>query len=164
MELLRSRAKLGNHGTAAAPEPDSDEDECQAFGFLRGVRDRSLNLELRFLNGNRMMLSYAWWGTAIYNLSHGILCKFVGDLTYLVLIEGSNLNSMLQGGITLFDRGLHRHRVIWVREMSRSDQERAAKGETLIDQIRVVSYRQDEGPPTLDWLEPFQDAIEKSTA
>ena len=157
MEALRTQARKPNRTSSV--DPETDEDECAAFGFLRGVKDRALNLELRFQSGNRMMLSYAWLGTVQFNPSHGILVKFSGDLIYLVLIEGSHLNSMLAGGITLFDRGLHRHRVIWVREMSRGDQERAEKGEAIIERIQVMSYRHDEKPPDLEWLEPFREQL-----
>lgn len=152
LELLKSRART----TSQLPAVE-DEDECAAFGFLRGARDRALNLELRFSSGNRLLLSYAWLGMVQFDPSHGILAKFVGDRIYLVLIEGSNLNSVLQDGITLFDRGLHSHRIIWVREMSRADQERLSRDETIIDHIRVVSYRHDEEPPNLEWLEPFRE-------
>ena len=89
---------------------DSDEEECLAFGYLRGIRDQALSLEFRFANGNREAFPYSWLGPATYNPSAGLLLKFVGDLIYLVLLEGSNLNALVNGAVSLYDRGIQRHR------------------------------------------------------
>ncbi len=157
MEMVASRGRQALARGPALLEEDPDEDECRAFGFLRGIRDRSLCLELRFLNGDRQLFPYSWLGPVKYNPSVGILLKFVGDLIYLVLIQGSNLNSMVKNGMTLFDRGLHRQRVIWIREMSEREVQRADEGETLIDHIRVFSYRADEEPKGHEWLAEFDE-------
>ena len=68
----------------------SDEAECPAFGYPRGIRDAALSLEFRFANGNCEAFPYSWLGTAMYNPSAGRILKFLGDLVYLVLIERSN--------------------------------------------------------------------------
>jgi hypothetical protein len=47
------------------------------------------------------------------------LLKFVGDLVYLMLLEGSKLNALVNGCINLYDQGIQRHRVTWVQEMTR---------------------------------------------
>src|ERR1700685_1991330 len=112
---LRNRAAQSRPGSpldrAAAADVDSDEEECLAFGYLRGIRDQSLSLEFRFANGNREAFPYSWLGPATYNPSAGLLLKLVGDLVYLVLLEGSNLNALVNGCINLYDRGIQRHRV-----------------------------------------------------
>ena len=71
----------------------------------------------------------------------GLLLKFSGDLVYLVLIRGSNLDRPLnEGAINLTHAGLQRHRVLWVREMS--DEEIRQVGETgpTIDSIEVAEF------------------------
>ncbi len=139
------------------PAAQSDEEACAAFGFLRGLRERALCVEFRFRDGNRKAFPYSWLGPADYNPSAGVLLKFVGDLVYLVLIEGANLNALVQDTVSLYDRGLQRHRVTWVREMTRPEQERAGEGEPTVERIRVVSHRPDDEPRGAEWLAAFRD-------
>ena len=73
-----------------------------------------------------------------------------------MLLEGSNLNALVNGDVTLFDRGIQRHRVTWVREMTRQQMEKAGEGEVTVERIRVVSHRPDEEPQGVEWLHPFQ--------
>ena len=100
---------------------------------MPGVRvsagpDQARSIEFRFANNNRQAFPYGWLGPAQYNPSAGILLKFVGDLVYYVLIEGSNLNRLVNGAISLYDRGILRHRVTWVREMTRQERSRPGRG------------------------------------
>ncbi len=100
-------------------EAEAAEASCGAFGYLRGIRDQSAAVEFRFRDGNSIWFPYAWLGTWQYNPSEGLLLKFSGDLVYLVLIRGSNLDQPLnEGAINLTHAGLQRHRVLWIREMS----------------------------------------------
>jgi hypothetical protein len=39
------------------------------------------------------------------------LLRFVGDLVYLVLLEGPNLNALTNNAVSLYARGILRHRV-----------------------------------------------------
>ncbi len=55
-------------------------------------------VEFRFRDGNSMWFNYSWLGTWQYNPSEGLLLKFSGDLVYLVLIRGSNLDKPLKEG------------------------------------------------------------------
>ena len=99
---------------------DGAEASCRAFGYLRGIRDQSAAVEFRFRDGNSMWFPYGWLGTWRFNPSEGLLLKFSGDLVYLVLIRGSNLDRPLkEGAINLTHAGFQRHRVLWVREMTR---------------------------------------------
>jgi hypothetical protein len=155
LDLLLHRSKLSRPPVESVDGADADEDENHAFGFLRGVRDRAIFIEFRFANGNRHALPYSWLGPAIYNPSAGILLKFVGDNTTLVLIEGSNLNALI-GGLNLYERGILRNRVNWVREMTRQESERMGPEGLVIDRIRIAVHRSDEEPKKVEWLEKFQ--------
>lgn len=162
LELLRNRAKEAqtqpgttvdrNHKPA-----EEDEEACAAFGYLRGIRDRALSLECRFANGNSKAFPYSWLGPSTYNPSAGLLLKFVGDLIYLVLLEGSNLNALVNNAVSLYDRGILRHRVCWVREMTRPELQKAREGEVMVERIRVISHRPDEEPQGAEWLAPFRE-------
>ena len=161
LELIRSRSNPARPSTevVVADEAGSDEDSCPAFGFLRGIRDRALSIEFRFANGNSQAFPYSWLGPMNYNPSAGLLLKFVGDMIYLVLIEGSNLNALVGGAVSLYDRGVQRHRVSWVREMTPQQAELAQPGDVVIDRIYVVSYRVDEEPKKPEWLERVNAGI-----
>jgi len=109
LDLLRMRGKAGltravspGERRGAPPDPAlAEEEECPAFGYLRGIRDRALSIEFRFASGNREAFPYSWLGPVKYNPSHGLLLKFTGDLVYLALIEGSNLNALANGAVSL---------------------------------------------------------------
>jgi hypothetical protein len=168
LQAMRGRVGLARAVSPAAQrstplESATDEDECPAFGYLRGIRDRALALELRFANGNSQAFPYSWLGPIRYDPSAGLLLTFVGDLIYLVLLEGSNLNALVNNSVSLYDRGILRHRVTWVREMSRAERERAAEREVTIERIHLVRHRPDEEPKAVAWLEPFKDNLEPST-
>src|SRR6204780_4635182 len=122
----RLRGALFSGGKA--PEPlkkdgdGGDEGSCAAFGYLRGIRDSSTSVEFRFLSGNSMWFPYSWLGPWRYDPSEGLLLKFSGDVVYLVLIRGSNLDKPLTDSTTnLTTSGLQRHRIVWMREMSEEE-------------------------------------------
>ena len=117
------------------------EASCGAFGYLRGIREQSAAVELRFRSGNSIWFPYSWLGNWQYNPSDGLLLKFSGDLVYLVLIRGSNIDRPLrEGTINMTQAGLQRHRVLWIREMS--PYEICAFGENAptIDSIVVAEF------------------------
>ncbi|HEX5445683.1 MAG TPA: hypothetical protein VFW87_17780 [Pirellulales bacterium] len=129
------------HGKAKEAEPDAGEASCGAFGYLRGIRDQSASVELRFRNGNSMWFPYSWLGTWQYNPSEGLLLKFSGDLVYLVLIRGSNLGRPLnEGSINLTHAGLQRHRVLWLREMAEEEVRKIGDTGPTIDHIEVGEF------------------------
>jgi hypothetical protein len=122
-------------------ETDGAEASCAAFGYLRGIRESAATLELRFRNGNSRWFSYQWLGTWQYNPSEGLLLKFTGDVVYLVLIRGSNLDKPLKdGAINLTHAGLQRHRVLWVREMSKEEIRQVGESGPTIDSIQVGAF------------------------
>ena len=160
MFALRNRAGQSRSNSpldrAAAADGDADEEECRCFRLPPRHPRQALSLEFRFANGNREAFPYSWLGPATYNPSAGLLLKFVGDLIYLVLLEGSNLNALVNGAVNLYDRGIQRHRITWVREMTRQQVQQAADGEVTVERIRVLSHRPDEEPNGVEWLQPFR--------
>jgi len=122
-------------------EPESEEASCKAFGFLRGVQDRALAVRFCFRSGNSICLPYTWLGPWEYNPSVGVLVKFTGDAVLLVLIRGSNLDAQVGGAsVNLTDRGLQRHRIVWVREMDEDELRRGGEGEPTVDRIDVAAF------------------------
>lgn len=122
--------------------PDSNEAECAAFGYLRGVKDHANSIEFRFQNGNSTWFPYSWLGNWKFNPSEGLLLKFSGDLVYLVLIRGSNLDKPLpDGAVNLTRAGLQRQRVIWLREMSKDDIRSVGETGPTIDSIEIEEFQ-----------------------
>lgn len=132
-------------------EAEGSEESCAAFGYLRGIRDQASAVEFRFRDGNSMWFPYSWMGTWQYNPSDGLLLKFSGDLVYLVLIKGSNLDKPLsEGAINLTRGGLQRHRIMWVREMSEEEIRQVGETGPTIDSIEVGEFESHEA--LKEWL------------
>ena len=138
-------------GPPADREAESAEASCGAFGYLRGIRDLANSLEFRLREGNSIWFPYGWLGTWQYDPSEGLLLKFSGDLVYLVLIKGSNLDQPIKDGtINLIHAGLQRHRVLWVREMTRDEIARVGENGPTIDTIEVAEF--ESHAALRDWL------------
>jgi len=154
----QERLQRQPHPAACATSPAKKDEEtegveasCGAFGYLRGLRDQSAAVELRFRDGNSIWFPYTWLGNWQYNPSDGLLLKFSGDLVYLVLIRGSNLNRPLnEGSINLTHAGLQRHRVLWVREMSADEIRQVGETGPTIDSIEVAEFESHSA--LKDWL------------
>src|SRR5271170_5470530 len=122
-------------------EAEGTEASCKAFGYLRGIRDSATSVEFRFKDGNSTWFPYSWMGTWKYNPSEGLLLKFSGDLVYLVLIRGSNLDKPLNDrAINLTTGGLQRHRIVWIREMPEADIKQVENDGPTIDSIQVGEF------------------------
>jgi hypothetical protein len=123
------------------PEAKATVASCKAFGYLRGIRDSATSIEFRFLNGNSTWFPYSLMGTWKYNPSEGLLLKFSGDLVYVVLIRGSNLDKPLnEGAIDLIHAGLQRHRVLWIREMTKEEIRQVGETGPSIDSIEIAEF------------------------
>jgi hypothetical protein len=134
-------AGLNAYLKSKEPEAEGTEASCKAFGYLRGIRDSATSVEFRFLDGNSTWFPYGWMGTWQYNPSEGLLLKFSGDLVYLVLIRGSNLDKPLnEGAINLTHAGLQRHRVLWVREMTKEEIRQVGETGPTIDSIEIAEF------------------------
>ena len=142
--LQRNPHLAGFTGMLPSKDGESDESEAScggAFGYLRGLKDSSAAVEFRFRDGNSIWFSYSLLGTWRYNPSCGLLLKFTGDVVSLVLIKASNLDRPLnEGAIDLIHAGLQRHRVLWVREMSKEEIEQIGDRGPTIDSIEVVEF------------------------
>jgi hypothetical protein len=106
---------------------------------LRGLHARALMVEFRLRDGNSEAFPYSWLGPVRFNPSVGLLLRFTGDVVTLVLIRGSNLGALVsEGAINLTDRGFHRHRILWVREMDEEELRKADKNEPTIDRVEIA--------------------------
>jgi hypothetical protein len=122
-------------------EGEEGEASCLAFGYLRGIKDHAGAVEFRFRDGNSTWFPYSWLGPWKYNPSEGLLLKFSGDMIYLVLIRGSNLDMPLElGTINLTTGGLQRQRIMWIREMSEADIKSVGETGPTIDSIQVGEF------------------------
>jgi hypothetical protein len=142
----RLKRALNPGGQPGTPPKTAEAEEAEvscggAFGYWRGIRDLPGSLEFRFHDGNSAWFPYAWLGPWRYNPSEGLLLKFSGDLVYLVLIHGSNLDKPLnEGAINLTTGGLQRSRVVWIREMSKEDIQKVGDSGPTIDSIQVQEF------------------------
>jgi hypothetical protein len=132
----------GKHSapSAAAAPADTEEATCAAFSYLRGLHERALAVEFRFKTGDQEFYPYSLLGPWRYNPSVGLLLKFSGDVTSLVLIRGSNLDAVVNESVNLTDRGFQRHRILAVREMDEEALSKACKGEPTIDRIDIGEF------------------------
>jgi hypothetical protein len=154
-ERLQRNGHLKGYGVPPPKQesepPDGGEGFCAAFGYLRGIRERADAVEFRFRDGNSVWFPYNWLGTWKFNPSEGLLLKFSGDLVYLVLIRGSNLDRPLgDAAIDLVRAGLQRHRVLWVREMGEEDIRQVGDQGPTIDSIEVAEFESHEA--LREWL------------
>jgi hypothetical protein len=112
---------------------DQEMEDLQSFGWLRGVRDRAIMLELRHRNGNITSLGYAWLEKAEFDPSEGIVLHYGGKT---VRIVGQHLNHMVRPNISLF-AGIVRHKVPWIREAEFGDAASSPNNAIIIDDIQV---------------------------
>jgi hypothetical protein len=144
-ERLQRSGHLAGYGVPPsrreAEPPDGGEASCPAFGYLRGIQDQATAVEFRFRSGNSVWFQYNCLGTWHFNPDEGLLLKFSGDVTYVVLIRGSALDKPLgDANIDLIRAGLQRHRVLWIREMSAEDIQQVGDNGPTIDSITVTEF------------------------
>jgi hypothetical protein len=153
LELLGARTRRDAPAALTVSEslPESEEGQCPAFGYLRGLDARALAVEFRFRDGNSDWYSYGLLSNWRHNPSIGLLLKFTSDVTTLVLIRGSNLNALVgDASINLTDRGFQRHRILWVREMDDGESRRLGERGPTIDRIEVAEFESQEAQR--EWL------------
>lgn len=88
-----------------------------SFGWLRGIRDRALMLELRKKSGHVMAIGYGWIERVEYEPERGITLHLPGRE---IRILGSRLNHEIRAAVRLLD-GIVRHKVPWVAESVRGE-------------------------------------------
>lgn len=120
--------------TAKQPHPTDEADftdDLGTFGWLRGIRDRAIMLQLRKKDGNIDAPSYSLLERAEFDPSEGITLHFVGRKVH---IRGRNLNKEVRPSIRLFE-GITRHRVPWLQEADATTVLAADTDQTIIDSI-----------------------------
>lgn len=106
-------------------------DDLGSFGWLRGMRERAVMLELRRKSGDILAIGYGWLERISYDPSEGITLSLAGQK---IRIKGRNLNAEIRPTIRLYE-GLTRHRVPWVREADHRECMTAADTDTIVDTI-----------------------------
>jgi hypothetical protein len=132
----------GLRGILDSKETESDRGvrSCKAFGYHLGPEQLS-TLELRFQTGDSMWFPYGSMGACRHIPSEGLLIKFSGDLIYVVLVRGSNLDRGIDGkAIDLIHAGLQRHHVLWLREMTPEEIREVGESGPTIDKIDVGQF------------------------
>jgi hypothetical protein len=120
-------------GDGALPPDEDAADDLGAFGWLRGVRERAIMLELRRKDGSVHAFGYAWLKKVTFDPSDGITLDFSGET---VKITGRNLDSELRPKTRLLN-GILRHRVIWIQEADGAAEMKAAKNAIVIERIEA---------------------------
>ncbi len=131
--VLEKYVKLRPNGDAPPSEATDEPDDLGSFGWLRGMHERSLMLELRQKDGTVTALGYAWLKRADFDPSEGITLDFSGTT---VKITGQQLNGVQRPNVRLFS-GIIRHRVPWIQEADGAQLMEAAKDATIIETIKV---------------------------
>ena len=131
--------------SAQTQTSEDEEDELPSFGFLRSTSGRAMHLEFRRRGqGDSFSLPYSWLGPTRYHPSDGVVMVFsAGDL-FLVRIRGRNLNRLTERGVSLYDRGILRHRVTWVREAAEGQSETDREDDCVVSRIEVVTATPEE--------------------
>jgi hypothetical protein len=131
--LQRYAGRGGEPPTTGGDLAEVDStDDLGAFGWLRGMRERAVMLELRKKDGNILAVGYGYLEKAEFNPSEGITLSIAG---HKVRIEGRSLNAPTGNGVRLFE-GIARHRVPWVQEADEPTQMETDDNSTVIDRIR----------------------------
>lgn len=110
--LQKYRTRSSDDGANISPSESEPLDDFGSFGWLRGVRDRALMLELRLKTGNIVAIGYAWLERLEYDPSEGIALHLAGRT---IRLRGQNLNAETRPNVRLF-QGLTRQRVPWIQE------------------------------------------------
>ena len=112
--------------------PDAERSEdLGAFGYLRGVRDRAVMLELRKKTGVVRAIGYAWLERVDFDASEGITLHASGQK---IRIIGRCLNVEVRPNVRLF-QGLIRHRVPWLQEADEPADMAAGERDVVIERI-----------------------------
>jgi|ERR1700733_3026715 len=123
----------GRNAKEQSPADEDDTIEVPGFGWLRGIRDTAIMLEIRHRDGHITAFSYNVLDRAEFDPSDGITLKFAG---VLVRITGRNLNVEARPHLRLFE-GITRHRVSWIQEADEPTAMEAPKEATVIEEVEV---------------------------
>jgi hypothetical protein len=149
-EILRPDGRRAPSPNKKGEDVEEVEIASAPFGYLRGIRDFVSAIEFRFQNGNRTWFSYNLLGHWRYDPSVGLMLKFNGDVLYVVLIRGSNLDKPLSDGAIDLTAAIQRHRATWIREMSEEENRKAGDSGPTIDSIQISEFTSNEA--MREWL------------
>jgi hypothetical protein len=125
-------SRFAARGVLEVPDGNTDVPEnLGCFGWLRGIRDRALMLELRKATGNVLAIGYAWIDRIEFEPSEGITIFAAGQR---IMIRGKQLNGPREASARLFE-GLTRHRIAWVQELSLSEKLAGDASSCIVESI-----------------------------
>jgi hypothetical protein len=130
--LSRHSAKRTNGEASAGVEGDATDD-FGAFGWLRGVKEQAVMLEIRHKDGRITAKGYSWLQSAEFDPSTGITLNFSGEK---VTIVGRNLNAEARPNVRLF-AGIVRHRVPWIQESAGIEVMEATEKAVVIEEVKL---------------------------
>ena len=131
-DLLDKYVK-GRHGKEPLHAEDDDTVEGRGFGWLRGIRDTAIMLELRHRDGHISAFSYNMLDQADFDPSDGITLHFG---KFSVRIMGRNLNAEARPNLRLFE-GITRRRVSWIQEADEPTILESPKDAIVVEQVKV---------------------------
>ncbi len=117
-----------------APDDENDAIDNWGFGWLRGVRETAIMLEVRHRDGHISAFSYTILDGAEFDPSEGITLHFGGKT---VKIIGRNLNTEARPNVRLFN-GLVRRRIPWIQEAGEPSALTAPRSATVIEAVEVT--------------------------
>lgn len=130
--LQRHFSRTNESNAGGGDETDAEgTDNLGSFGWLRGMRERAVMLELRKKDGNVLAVGYGWLEKAEFNPSEGITLSVAGQK---IRIKGRNLNAEVRSAVRLFE-GITRHRVPWVQEAGEPESMESDEKTTLIEDV-----------------------------
>ncbi len=117
------------------PPADDEHDTIENWGvgWLRGMRETAIMLELRHRDGRMSAFNYVTLDRAEFDPSEGITLHFGGKT---VKITGRNLNAEARPNVRLFN-GLLRRRIPWIQVADEPTALGAAKGATVIEDVEI---------------------------
>lgn len=131
-DILDKYVKRRN-GKEQSPADEDDTIEVPGFGWLRGIRDTAIMLEIRHRDGHITAFSYNTLDEADFDPSEGITLHF-GKLC--VRIIGRNLNAEARPHLRLFE-GITRRRVTWIQVADEPTAMEAPKGAPVIEEVSI---------------------------
>lgn len=130
LDRFAKKPSVQNHAPDTGSGDEAEDLGC--FGWLRGVRDRSIMLELRQKDGHVLAVAYSWIDRVEFEPEKGITVYLPGRR---IRITGSRLNTEARTSVRLFD-GIIRHRVPWIREAARTELLREQDSGVLVERIQ----------------------------
>ena len=122
---------IGDKSSEGDPELEEVRD-FGCFGWLRGIHDRALMVELRKKTGIIEAVSYALLERATYDPSDGITLYAASRK---IKIIGRNLGPTSPSQVGLFN-GIVRHRVPWIAETPKGSALLAKEDAVIVDAIQ----------------------------